>query len=119
MLIPDGLDAQLDALDELGRQSEAAIAERRHGDVAAIVSDLRQVLAAIAWSLEAADEQTRTTATQRVVDFERENRRRQRMLMARREALGREIARAKRMRRMIVARMRGRETQSSVLDMRR
>lgn len=119
MLIPEGLAAQLDALDELGRMSEAAIAERRHERMPAIVSDMRQVLAAIGWSIEGADERTQTMATQRVVAFERENRRRQQMLIARRETLGREIAQAKRVRRMIVARMRGREPRASVLDTRR
>ena len=119
MLVPEGLAAQLDALDGLGRLSEAAIIERRHDDVAAIVADMRQVLAAIAWSLETVGEQTRMAATQRVVAFERENRRRQQMLIARRETLGREIARAKRVRRMLAARMRGRETPASVVDLRR
>ncbi|TAM59488.1 hypothetical protein EPN52_07795 [bacterium] len=119
MLVPEELEAQLDALDELGRLSEAAIAERRHDDFATAIAGIRQVLAAIAWSLEGADDQTRAGAARRVVEFERENRRRQQMLTARRNDLGRQIARAKRARRMLAARLRARETRAAVVDIRR
>jgi|GEM_PF-4932010 len=119
MLIPQGLAAQLDALDELGRLSEAAIGERRHDDVASIVADIHQLLAAISWSLEEADEEMRTVATERLLTFERENARRQRMLIARRETLRREIAHAKRVRRLIARHLRERESRASFLDMRR
>jgi len=119
VLVPDGLDNQLDALDELGRLSEAAIAERRNDEIGAIFADIRQVLAAIAWSLEEVDEAERMTATERILGFERENLRRQEMLVARRDALGREIAQVKRVRRLLVQRLRERGTQSSILDLRR